>query len=350
MKIAHITYTLTFGGIETMLVNIANYQVSKAEVYIIIINDAIEQTLVDNIDPKIKVIRIGRPIGSKNPFYIARLNTIIFKLNADILHIHHPGIIRFIPFKPLGSKIVFTMHDIPVVGDYRYLPKYKNIYAISRSVQTALKKIGYDSILVYNGIIPDQFQKKVVLRHGNDLRIVQVGRLMDKKKGQIFLIDVVKDILEKTNVEVSLDFIGDGPSRIDIEEIINRYGLCDHIKLLGNKNQEYIQSHLKDYDLLVQPSFREGFGLTVAESMAACVPVLVSNQEGPMEIINNGEFGFYFKVGDKDGCREKILFISQHPEECEIMAVRANAHVKAYFDVRNTALNYLKEYENLLIK
>ena len=51
-----------------------------------------------------------------------------------------------------------------------------------------------------------------------------------------------------------------------------------HVRFLGNQSREYVYSHLKDYDLFVQPSRFEGFGLTVAEAMAACVPVLVTQE------------------------------------------------------------------------
>ncbi|WP_147332253.1 glycosyltransferase [Bacteroides sp. OM05-12] len=45
MKIAHLIFGLGLGGIETMLVNIANEQIKYASVTIIIINDCINKEL-----------------------------------------------------------------------------------------------------------------------------------------------------------------------------------------------------------------------------------------------------------------------------------------------------------------
>ena len=53
---------------------------------------------------------------------------------------------------------------------------------------------------------------------------------------------------------------------------------------LVKQTQDYVAAHLTDYDLFVQPSRWEGFGLTVAEAMAAGVPVLVSEGQGPAEV------------------------------------------------------------------
>ena len=57
-----------------------------------------------------------------------------------------------------------------------------------------------------------------------------------------------------------------------------------YVRFLGKQTQDYVAAHLTDYDLFVQPSRWEGFGLTVAEAMAAGVPVLVSEGQGPAEV------------------------------------------------------------------
>ncbi len=44
--------------------------------------------------------------------------------------------------------------------------------------------------------------------------------------------------------------------------------------------------------------------------MLAKIPVLVSNIEGPLEIIENGKYGFYFKSGDVEDLTHKILKIN----------------------------------------
>ena len=350
MKIIHLTYTMTYGGIETMLVNIANVQAQTDQVYIVLINDKYELPLLQTLDKGVSFVNIGRPVGSKNPWFLFKLNLMLRKISPDFIHIHHPGIIRFmIPPMYRAAKIVFTMHDIPVKGDLDYLLKYKTVYAISKSVKDSLSKIGIESEVVTNGILPDKFEKKENYHKHSTFRMVQIGRLSHEKKGQDFMIDVCTYLYHRDYRNFHLDFIGDGGSYEYLQDKMKKAQLENNITFLGAKEQSYIYANLKNYDLFLQPSRREGFGLTVAEAMAAKVPVLVSEQEGPLEIIDNGKYGYYFVVDDVKDCVDKIIQISNRQDLNPLLDV-ALKRVEENYNVRNTATKYLSCYRKLLVE
>lgn len=349
MKIVHLTYAMSFGGIETMLVNIANEQVQSDYIYIVSINDKYEASLLHALDKRVKFINVGRPVGSKNPWYILKLNLVLKKISPDIIHVHHPSIIRFLLPKFLNkSKIVFTMHDIPVKEDLHYLFKYKTVFAISQSVQDSLAKIGISSMIVTNGILPNKIIKRDIYDKHAVFKMVQIGRLSHEKKGQDFMIDVCYYLCNHGYKNFHLDFIGAGSSFDYLQDKVKKYKLKNYITFLGPKEQSYIFSNLKKYDLFLQPSRREGFGLTVAEAMAARVPVLVSEQEGPLEIIDNGKYGFYFPVDNVKACAEKIEQISSLQDLNPLLDL-ALKRVEDNYNVKNTAKDYLESYRDLLV-
>lgn len=126
------------------------------------------------------------------------------------------------------------------------------------------------------------------------------------QKGQDILIEAIFILHQKGFKNISVDFIGDGESKDFLKELVKSKQLENQIHFLGSKEQSYIFSHLKEYDLFVQPSRKEGFGLTVTEAMVAKIPVLVSDQEGPMEIIKMGNMVIISKVMTQSTVRKKL--------------------------------------------
>lgn len=143
---------------------------------------------------------------------------------------------------------------------------------------------------------------------------------------------------------MDVTFVGDGDSLAYLKMLSHQLKVEDYIHFLGKKSQDYIAGHLKDYSLFVQPSRREGFGLTVAEAMAAKVPVLVSSGQGPAEVTENNKYGWIFQNGNENDLAEQIIYIINHYEDAEVKANQACKYVCCYYDVSITARNYLDLY------
>ena len=102
-----------------------------------------------------------------------------------------------------------------------------------------------------------------------------------------------------------------------------------------------------NYDLFIQPSRYEGFGLTVAEAIAAKVPVLVSNIEGPREIIDGGRLGLNFQNESAADCAVKLKsFIEYGRNDAQV--VEAYQYVCEHYDVSITARKYIDVYQSIL--
>jgi glycosyltransferase involved in cell wall biosynthesis len=340
MRIIHIIFSLNTGGAETMLVDIINEQIKNEKVTLIIINNEINIELLDQIDKKVKIILLRRKEKSRNPLPFLWLNLILLIKKPDVIHCHHQSIIQMILFK---KKSVLTVHGVYLkTNNFKH---FKKIFAISNAVKADIEnRCNIKPVLVYNGIKVDMIKQKVDYKFDTFL-IVQVSRLEHEKKGQHILIEAMNILVnESGNTNISIDFIGEGESQDYLKELVNKYKLQPHINFLGLHDRAYIYEHLKDYNLLVQPSFFEGFGLTIVESIAAKVPVLVSNIEGPMEIIENEKYGCSFKSGDVVSCAVKIYHIYQNYSTYQELAEKAFKICRLKYSIQNTAQNYIDNY------
>lgn len=344
MKIFHLIFSLKLGGIETMIVNIANEQCKTEKVSLVIINDMIDQDLLQKVSDKVKVFCFHRNAKSRSIVPFIKLYALLMKENPDIIHVHSPTTGKLM--KPFMNKVVYTIHDTTI--GVKVMSPFKHYYAISQCVANDFhKRTGKTATVVYNGIQVDRFKQRQYETSTIDMfRIVQVSRLMHEKKGQDILIKAVAMLRDKGIDNIHVDFIGEGESYDFLDAMIKSYGLTGKICLLGAKPYSYVSQHLCDYNLLVQPSRFEGFGLTVAEAIAAKIPVLVSKNDGPMEIIDNGNVGYYFENGDERECAAKIEEIMNTLDRG--MVERAYEYVLEHFNVERTAQNYIKEYRKLI--
>lgn len=345
MKIFHIVWGLGLGGIETMVVNIANVQAQEGhDVALVVVNDVVDNDLRERISKNVNLLLLNRHLGSKSPLPILKLNWLIAKERPEVVHFHDITIPRLV-WKPLLKKWCATHHTVyhpELEGVYDKIPK---LFSISKGVQAELKSHGHESTLVYNGIRPETFaphpKQPKALR---PLRIIQVGRIYLNHKAQDLTLEAVK-LLTARGTEATVDFIGTGPDAERLKELIENSGIKMKVNFIGAKTQYFLSENIGKYDLAVHPSRFEGFGLAICEAMAAKVPVLVSDITQQMEVIDAGNAGFSFKTQNIDDFADKIEFIANN----DVTETVENAYCRTWstFNVENTAKNYLKEY-NLL--
>ncbi|MDL2243309.1 glycosyltransferase [Bacteroidales bacterium OttesenSCG-928-J19] len=348
MKIAHVVYGMTIGGIETMLLNIANEQVKSQDLSIVVINDLIEPSLTAKLDSRINLIQIKRPVGSKSPYYLLKLNYTLLRIAPDIIHLHCSSMIRFLYFPLFRKKTCITQHSLLDSRYVKHISSFEHRYAISKSVQENIKlTTGKDSEVVMNGIPMNSIETKKSFLESKFFQVVILGRLEHQIKGQHIAIQALRILRDRGINQVRLSLIGEGESESYLKQLVIDEGLSETVTFLGLKSQDYIFSHLHTYDLLIQPSLYEGFGLTVAEAMAAKVPVLVSENDGPLEIIDYGKYGYSFKKNDPEDCARMIEQIMADPHKDKLVE-EAYQRVKENYDVIVTANTYIEKYKEIL--
>lgn len=92
--------------------------------------------------------------------------------------------------------------------------------------------------------------------------ILTVGRL-SKEKGQDMVPAITKKLIDN-GYPIHWYLIGDGETRIQIQNLIKQYGVEDHVFLLGTKANPYC--YMKACTLYVQPSYTEGYSTTICEA------------------------------------------------------------------------------------
>ena len=150
--------------------------------------------------------------------------------------------------------------------------------------------------------------------------ILSVGRL-EEQKGYPCLLESFLKV--RQFVDCRLIILGEGSKRKELQSIINKLGLQEHVSMPGFVSNPY--PFMRCSDLFVLSSKWEGFGIVLVEAMAFGTPVVSTDcPVGPGEILEQGKLGKLVPVDDTEQMAKAIIetLRARPPSEPLIQAAR----------------------------
>jgi glycosyltransferase involved in cell wall biosynthesis len=108
-----------------------------------------------------------------------------------------------------------------------------------------------------------------------------------------------------------------------VQRQIARYNLSNNIELLGILTSAQVAMHMEWAQLLVVPSFYEGFGIVYIEGMGFGLPVIASTAGGAGEIVEPGKDGFLVAPGDASSLSKYLSDLIQDRNKLACMGIAA---------------------------
>jgi glycosyltransferase involved in cell wall biosynthesis len=263
----------------------------------------------------------------------------------SIVHLHFGG--RAAPFLVrLGgrTRIVLHLHydgaEAGRTGPIRVRPWMADqVVALSRAV--ASNVVGMTPRIVYYGIeTPGQVRQ----RRETPVLVGTASRLVPIK-GVVYLIRALALLREELS-GVRLEIAGAGPERELLEEEAHRLGLCDVVSFVGW--QRDIWPWLARWDVFVQPSLGEGFGMAALEAMAAGLPVVATAAGGLPELIEDGCTGYVVPPADVTALAGRLRDLLLDAERRGAMGAAGRARVRQRFSADRMAADVTAIYDELV--
>ncbi len=139
---------------------------------------------------------------------------------------------------------------------------------------------------VYNAVEPVFYEESTILKkRANEKIITFLGRIT-QQKGPEYFIEAANLVLKKMN-NVRFVMAGSGDMMNAMIARTAELGISDNFHFTGFLEGNEVQKMFQLTDVFVMPSVSEPFGIVPLEAMQSKVPVIISNQSGVSEILEN---------------------------------------------------------------
>ncbi len=235
---------------------------------------------------------------NKIPFYTPLY--VRHPLLAMVHHIHGSSIYGD-TFLPAGLYVHLTETIIPLF--YRGVP----FIAVSESTKAELVRMGLraeDIEIIHNGVDHSGYGPDESMRSPDPL-IVCVTRLKKYKGAHLLLRAMPKVIREVPGARLVLG--GKGDYEPKLHALTRKLDLEDAVEFAGFVSLEEKANLNRRAQVVVNPSAKEGWGLTVIEANACGTPVVAADVQGLRDSVKDGETGLLYPHSDVDAMADTIV-------------------------------------------
>ena len=349
------------GGVEAVILNyFKNMNKSKFVFDFVIDSDSTDNNFINEIQ------ELGGTVIKCPPYQqLHKYNKFLYKLfkekNYDIVHsnINTLSVFPLRMAEKAGIKIrIAHSHSTSNPKEWKknllknilrpFSKKYANVYfACSELAGRYLfgdKAFDEGKVVIFNNAINlDKFkyneEKRKEIREKLNIKddtfvVGHIGRFV-AQKNHTFLIDIFNEI-HKKNENTVLLLIGQGPLKNEIKDKVDKLGLTNSVKFIGqvtNANDYY-----NAMDVFVLPSLYEGLGMVLIEAQANELPCIAST-EVPKEASVSNQVEFISLKEENKKWADNIL--RKNRKDCKFV------YTKDYekYDIRKECLKLQYEYK-----
>lgn len=300
------------------------------------------------------------------------LAKIIRRQKIDIVHTHlfDPTFIGVVIAKLYGRKVIVTRHHSDALYQiptrvkrkfYFLLENYVNkhadhIVAPSRMVRDILvEKEGVSpkrvSLIPYgqtaerfDSVTPEAIARvQTELGMSDRLALVCNSRLYERK-GHVYLFEALAPMV-RAGLNTTLYLVGTGGYRDALEKLARQFGLQDHVRFLGWRDDAL--AIMAAADIIVHPSLEDALSSAVIESLMLARPIIATDISGVRDILDDGKYGVIVPPADSEAFRTALQEVVANLEEARNRARLGRKYILEYMDSGRVARAYTECYKTI---
>jgi len=273
--------------------------------------------------------------------------------------IHTIAGLRFVTSEGPTRKILIAMEKLTALSATHVWPNsYSLLQTVKKYKLSAASKLKVIASGSSNGINLNRFSLNSIepgkseevmklLQYDPALQyLLFVGRIV-KDKGVEELLDIFARLYEK-NEKLRLVLVGSFEEKLDPLNERAMKILSGHPGLIQISWSNEVEYFMSLSALLIHPSYREGFPNVLLQAGAMKCPIICSQIEGNIDVVEHLKTGLLFQAGNRDDLFEKMSFALENMQLMKNNASILFEKVHTHFDQKIIQQKLLEEY-NVLI-
>ena len=153
------------------------------------------------------------------------------------------------------------------------------------------------------------------------------------------------EIIENYN-KTKLVIVGDGEERKVLEELTKEFKIENNVIFTGWINYLKLPTYFATADIFIGPSiktkngYREGFGLTFAESISSKCVAIASDLPAIKDIIIDNQTGFIVKQRSPKSIANKVINLIKNEDKLKTIKDNGRDYAVKNFDWKTISMKY----------
>ena len=221
----------------------------------------------------------------------------------------------------LSARIVallLRVVDRLATGPETMVDYYASVYGLPKSKIILL----YNDVALRPAPVP-------VAKTADTVRLLIVHRLSPVRETARYFPAILKalDDLKSAGISAVLDVVGDGPERIELEEMTE--GRTD-VRFHGTVAQRELEPFYSRASIFLMPSYREGFPRVIIEAMAYGLPIVSTDAGGSRDLFGPAQLEFVSDRADPADFGKAIFSLASSPAIQRELAAQNLERVQRY--------------------
>jgi glycosyltransferase involved in cell wall biosynthesis len=242
---------------------------------------------------------------------------------------------------PRGARLRGALRGRRANAYTELLPHIHKAIPVSNFLADGLRRHGFadDQIeVVHIGVKLDKFPYRAPRDAGPDepVKLLFVGRLVPRKGADLAIRALAR--VAKEHDGVSLDLVGDGPSRPELERLADDLGLAERTSFLGAQPPAGVREAQESADIQLVPSRTlpsgeaEGSPTVTKEAQAVGLPLVATDNGGTIETIPPEHRADLVREDDPAALADRVLKLIEDRASWPARTELARRWVETEFD------------------